>query len=84
MPQPFSQPQFKTRTAFLLFIKGSAAPLVLYFENPQAVYEEFTQLIKTSSATAKLIEKETIGPIKKFSVVSNQISAVALQDEQYV
>lgn len=84
MPQPFSQPQFKTRTAILLFIKGSAAPMVLYFENPQEVYEEMLQILKTSSATAKLIEKEAIGPIKKFSILSNQISAVATQEEQYV
>lgn len=83
MTQPFSQPQFKTRTAILLFLKGSAAPLVLYFENPQAVYDEFTQIIKTSSTTTKLIEKETIGPIKKFCVASNQISAIAMQEEAY-
>lgn len=85
MPQPFSQqPQFKTRMALLLFIKGSAAPMVLYFENPQEVYEELTQVLKTSSATAKLIEKEAIGPIKKFSVLSNQISAIGMQEEQYM
>ncbi len=85
MPQAFSQPpQFKTRISVLIFTKGSAAPLVLYFENPIAVYEEFTQLLKTSSTTPKLIEKETIGPIKKFCIMSNQISAVAIQEEQYV
>ena len=84
MPQPFAQPpQFKTRISVLVFIKGSAAPLVLYFENPLAVYEELTQLIKTSATSNKLIEKETIGPIKKFCIMSNQISALALQEEQY-
>lgn len=84
MPQPFSQPQFKTRTAILLFIKGSAAPMVLYFENPQEVYDEFTQIIKTSTTAVKLIEKEALGPIKKFSVLSNQIAGIATQEEQFV
>ncbi len=84
MPQPFSQtPQFKTRISILVFVKGSAAPLVLYFENPLAVYEELTQIIKTSAASNKLIEKDTIGPIKRFCIMSNQISAIAMQEEQY-
>lgn len=83
MAQQFSgTPQIKTRTAVLIFIKGSSAPVVLYVENPQAIYEEFQQLLKSQSST--LIEKEGTGPIKKLSVYSNQISAVALQDEQYV
>lgn len=83
MAQQFSgTPQIKTRTAVLIFIKGSSAPVVLYVENPQAVYEEFQQLIKSQSST--LIEKEGTGPIKKVTVLSSQISAVALQDEQYV
>jgi hypothetical protein len=75
-------PQIKIRTALLIFIKSSSAPIVLYVENPQAVYEEFQQLIKSGSAA--LVEKEGNGPIKKVSVQANQISAVALQDEQYV
>lgn len=75
-------PQVKTRTALLVFIKGSSAPIVLYLENPQAAYEEIQQLIKGQSAT--IIEKEATGPIKKVSFLSNQVSAVALQDEQYV
>lgn len=84
MPQPFAQPpQFKTRIAVLVFIKGSAAPMVLYFENPLAVYEELTQLLKVSTSTPKLIEKDTIGPIKKFCILSNQISGLAIQEEQY-
>lgn len=85
MPQPFAQPpQVKTRISILVFLKGTAAPLVLYFENPMAVYEELLQVMKTSATTTKLIEKDTIGPVKKFCVMSNQICAVALQEEQYV
>lgn len=83
MAQQFGgTPQIKTRTAVLIFIKGSSAPVVLYVENPQAMYEEIQQLIKGQSPI--LIEKEGTGPIKKVSVFANQISAVALQDEQYV
>lgn len=83
MPTPFqTQQQVKIRTALLIFIKGSAAPLVLYFDNPQAVYAEIQELLKAGAV--KLVEKDTNGPIKKFSVMSNQISAVAMQDEQYI
>lgn len=82
MSTQFTTPQVKTRTALLIFTKSSSAPVVLYVENPQAVYEEIQQLIKGQSST--LIEKEGTGPIKKISILSNQISAVALQDEQYV
>lgn len=82
MAQQFTTPQVKTRTALLVFIKGSSAPVVLYVENPQGVYEELQQAIKGQNAT--LIEKEGTGPIKKLTVLANQISAVALQDEQYV
>lgn len=85
MPQQFAQPpQFKTRTAVLLFLKGSAAPMILYFDNPTAVYEELTQALKNATTVNKIIEKEASGPIKKFCITANQISAVALQDEQYV
>jgi len=77
-----STPQIKIRTALLIFIKGSAAPIVLYVENPQATYEELQQVIKGAMST--VIEKEGTGPIKKVTFHSNQISAVALQDEQYV
>lgn len=82
MAQQFTPQQFKTRTALLVFVKGSSAPVVLYVENPQGVYEELQQAIKGQSTT--LIEKEGTGPIKKLTVLANQISAVALQDEQYV
>ena len=85
MPQPFQQPpQFKTRTAVVIFTKSSAAPIILYFENPMAVYEELAQIVKTSSAAGKFIEKDTIGPIKKFCIHSNQIAGIAIQEEQYV
>lgn len=75
-------PQVKTRTALLVFIKGASVPVVLYVENPQATYDELQQLLKVPSSA--IIEKEANGPIKKVTFQASQISAVALQDEQYV
>ena len=76
------QVQIQTRTALLIFVKGSSAPVVLYVDNPQAQYEELQQLMKSPSAG--IIEKEGNGPIKKVSIHANQIASVALQEEQYV
>jgi len=74
-------PQQKTRTALVLFLKGAATPVVLYFDNPQAVYLEIKQLMKNPSPV--LVEKEANGPVKKLSFVSTQIAGVALQEEVY-
>ena len=83
MPRPFTQQQqYKTRTALILFIKGCATPLVLYFQRPEEVYAEIQGIIKTGAV--KVLEKETIGPVKKFTILSSNIIAVALQEEQYV
>ena len=81
MAQQFNPQNIKKRTSILVFIKGSTAPLVLYVENPEEFYAELQQSMK--SATPKFIEKDTQGPLKKVSFVSNQISALALQEEQY-
>lgn len=82
MAQQYNPQNVKTRTSVLVFIKGSSAPVVMYVENPQDLYNELNQAMKSTSAT--VIEKETLGPIKKVSFISNQISAVAMQEEQYV
>ena len=74
--------QVKTRRALVLFLKGSSTPIALYVKDPEADYREFQQILKMP--TARVIEKETNGPIKKISVPSNQITAVAIQEEQYV
>ncbi len=85
MPQPFSQgAQIKKRTSVLVFLKGTTAPLVLYVENPLALYDELSQILKINSQTNKLIEKNTLGPIKKVCLQSGQICAVAIQEEQYM
>ena len=81
MVQQFSTPQ-KTRQAVILFLKGSATPVVMYFENPQGVYAELKQLMK--NPTPVLVEKEPIGPIKKVCFVSTQIAGLVLQEEPIV
>ena len=82
MAQQFNPQNIKKRIATLVFLKGSTAPLVLYVEEPQALYTELIQLMKSTQAV--LVEKETQGPLKKVCFISNQIAAVALQEEQYV
>ncbi len=82
MAQQFSNTEFKTRTSIVLFGKNWATPLVLYFEDPQKMYEEFKGLL-SSPAAPRLCEYETMGPIKKVSFMSNQVGAVALQEEIY-
>ena len=82
MAQQFNPQNIKKRTSILVFLKGSTAPIVLYVENPQELYSELVQLVKNSSNA--IVEKETQGPIKKVCFAANQISAVAMQEEQYM
>ncbi|RAI15153.1 MAG: hypothetical protein DKM22_04680 [Candidatus Melainabacteria bacterium] len=74
--------QVKIRKSLVLFLKGAATPIALYVKDPEAEYRELQQILKMP--TQRVIEKETNGPIKKISVPSNQITAVAIQEEQYV
>ena len=82
MAQQFNAQNIKKRTSVLVFLKGSTAPLVLYVENPEELYNELQQYLK--SATAVLVEKETLGPLKKVCFVSNQVASIAIQEEQFV
>lgn len=82
MAQQFNAQNIKKRTSVLVFLKGSTAPLVLYVENPEAMYDELKQSIK--SPTPLLIERETMGPLKKVCFISNQVASLALQEEQYM
>lgn len=79
MANPYMQKPAKTRISILVFIKGSAAPLVLYVENPVTVYEELKKSVELGQN--KLYEKECNGPIKKISFLTGQISALAIQEE---
>lgn len=82
MAQQFNAQNIKKRTSVLVFLKGSTAPLVLYVENPEELYAELKQAIK--SPTAVLIEKETQGPLKRVCFISNQLASIAIQEEQFV
>ena len=81
-PQCMNAQNIKKRYAVLVFIKGSTAPLVLYVNEAQALYQELVE--KMQSNNAVLIEKDTDGPLKKVCFISNQIAALAIQEEQYV
>ncbi len=79
MANHFSGQSQKTRISVLVFIKGSAAPIVLYVENPITVYEELKKLVETG--VNRFYEKECFGPIKKVSFLTGQISALGVQEE---
>ena len=73
MAQGFSQ-SYKKKVSVLVFLKGTLAPLVLYFDNPYDEYAELMEIVRTQGSIAKLIEKDTTGPIKKVAFLSNQIN----------
>lgn len=82
MPQSFSN--MKKRNSVLVFLKGTTAPLVLYVDNPIGVYEELSGILKKNSQNPMIIEKSTMGPIKKVCIISTEMAAIALQEEQYM
>ena len=69
----------RIRRSLVIFLKGSSTPVALYVKDPDADYKELQAILKMP--TARVIEKETLGPIKKISLPSNQITAVAIQEE---
>ena len=71
--------QQKTRIALMVFIKGSAAPIIMYVENPITVYEELKKSVELGQN--KLYEKECVGPIKKVAFLTGQIAGLAIQEE---
>ena len=81
-PQGMNAQNIKKRYAVLVFIKSSTAPLVLYVQDYQALYQELSE--RMVSPNAVLIKKETEGPLKEVCFVSNQIAALAIQEEQYL
>ncbi len=81
-PQGMNAQNIKKRYAVLVFVKSSTAPLVLYVKDAQALYQELIERMQAPNAV--LIEKETEGPIKRVCFLSNQIAAVAIQEEQYM
>lgn len=81
-PQGINPQNIKKRQAVLVFIKSSTAPLVLYVKDAQALYSDLLEKMTLNQPV--LIEQETEGPLKKVCFVSNQIAAVAIQEEQYM
>ena len=72
----------KVRSALLVFLKGATAPLVLFVKDVPALYEELVQ--KMTSPKVEIIKKVTEGPIKQVCFFSNQIAALAIQEEQFM
>lgn len=83
MTQAYGQ-SIKIRTSVLVFLKNAVAPLVLYLDNPQQEYLNLLEIYKNQNNIARIIEKDTNGPIKKVAFLSNQIAAVGLQEEQVI
>jgi hypothetical protein len=66
----------------LVFMKSLATPLVLYADNPTALYDEMKQIIRSANVqTPKLIEKQGVGPLKKVAFLDTEVSGVAVQLE---
>ena len=74
----------KTRKALLIFLKSSAAPIVIYPKNIDANYEELKKKMELANDNnPKIIEMEASGPLKKFSIMDNHIAGLAIQEEIY-
>jgi hypothetical protein len=74
------QPQ--QTVAVLVFVRYLSSPLVLYVEQPKALYQELQQIIQQARASQpKLIEKQASGPIGLVSFLDTEVVAVALQAE---
>jgi len=83
--QQYSPQQLKTRKAVVVFLKNNGAPLILYVEESETLYNEIKQLITSANeASPKLVEKSCKGPVKKFAVLDTMIAGVAIQEEPYV
>ena len=81
MAQQYTGPQkISKRTAFIVFVKGSVAPVVLYLDDPQKVYDNIQGLINNPKAP-KIFEIEANGPIKKVTLVTADVAGCALQEE---
>ncbi len=81
--QQFNNQQLKQKTAFIVFVKGSIAPVVLYLNDPIKVYENVQSLIRNPQAP-RVFEIEANGPVKKVTFVTSEITGCALQDEMYI
>ncbi len=66
--------------AVLVFLKSLATPLVLYTPNVQETFTDIKDAMKNAKpASPKLIEKETLGPLKIVFFWDTEIAGAALQ-----
>ncbi len=66
--------------AVLVFLKSLATPLVLYTPNVQETFADIKDAMKNAKlASPKLIEKETLGPLKIVFFWDTEIAGAALQ-----
>ena len=70
----------KTKVAFIIFVKGSIAPVVLYLDDPKKVYENVQNIIKAPNPP-KIFEIEANGPIKKVTFVTSEITGCAFKEK---
>lgn len=80
MSQQSTTKKGKQKVAFIVFVKGSIAPIVLYLDEPTKVYENVQNIIRSSNAP-NVFEIEANGPIKKVTLVTSEITGCALQEE---
>ncbi len=83
MAQQFNKPNLKARIAFIVFVKGSIAPIVLYLDDPHKVYENVQGIIR-SVQPPKFFEIEANGPIKKVTFITSEVTGCALQEEMHL
>ncbi len=66
--------------AVLVFLKSLATPLVLYTPNVLETFTDIKDAMKNAKvASPKLIEKETLGPLKIVFFWDTEIAGAALQ-----
>lgn len=84
MSQQYTNTQtLSKKVSFIIFVKGSIAPIVLYLDEPEQVYENVQNLLNNPEAP-EVFEIEANGPIKKVSVLTKEVTGCALQDEVHL
>ena len=70
------------QTAVLVFLKSLATPVVLYADDPMALYAELKQIMAAAKTAApKVIEKPGMGPLKVVSFLDTELGGCALQQD---
>ena len=84
MAQQFTNSQpINKKIALIIFVQGSIAPVVLYLDDPQKVYDNIIELIHNPNPP-RIFEIEANGPIKKVTLVTSDVTGCALQEEIHI